>query len=106
MKKFLFLLMLINAATFETKAQNVGIGTTNPLYKFQVTDGPLALYNSTDSKAWFFNYASIPNYFFLSEDGITRLVVANGGNVRSGTSTPSAKLDVHVNAACSGAVTV
>ena len=54
----------------------VGVGTTSPGYKLQVTNGPIALFNSTDSKAWFFNYSSGSNYFYLAEDGLTPIRVA------------------------------
>ena len=72
----------------------LGIGTTTPAYKLQVNDGSLAIFNSSDVKTWYFNYSASGNYFQLSEGGISRLVVANGGNVGIGTTTPSAKLDV------------
>jgi hypothetical protein len=73
---------------------SIGIGTTTPAYKFQVNNGQIALYNTTDSKSWYFSYTSASNYFYLSESGSNRLVVANGGNVGIGTSSPTAKLDV------------
>jgi hypothetical protein len=72
----------------------VGIGTTSPIYKFQVNNGPLALYNTTDLKAWYLNYNSPGKYLYLSEDGISRMVFANGGNIGIGTATPATKLDV------------
>jgi hypothetical protein len=76
---------------------SLGVGTTTPSYKFQVTNGQMALYNTTDAKYWFFGYSSTSNYFYLSESGTNRLVVANGGNVGIGTSTPDEKLDVNGN---------
>jgi hypothetical protein len=74
---------------------NLGVGTTAPSYKFQVNNGQIALYNTTDLKAWFFSYSSSSNYFYLSESGTNRLVVLNGGNVGIGTSSPDQKLDVN-----------
>jgi hypothetical protein len=76
---------------------NLGVGTTIPSYKFQVNNGQIALYNTTDSKAWFFSYSSASNYFYLSENGTNRMVVLNGGNVGIGTSSPDEKLDVNGN---------
>ena len=73
---------------------SVGIGTTTPNYKLQVNNGSIAFYNTTDLKTWYFGYTSSSNYFYLSEGGTNRLVVANGGNVSIGTATPAYKLDV------------
>ena len=77
----------------------VGIGTTIPGYKLQVNNGAVALYNTTDAKAWVFNYSSGSNYFSLSEGATARIVVENGGNVGIGTITPTYKL--HVNGSLS-----
>jgi hypothetical protein len=76
---------------------SLGVGTTTPAYKFQVNNGQIALYNTTDLKTWFFSYSSSSNYFYLSESGTNRLVVLNGGNVGIGTSSPDEKLDVNGN---------
>ncbi len=84
----------------------VGIGTTAPFYKLQVNNGSIASYNTTDSKTWDFHYSSGSNYFALAEDGTNRVVVANGGNVGIGTSTPTAKLAVAGSVQATGDATV
>jgi hypothetical protein len=84
----------------------VGINTTSPSYRLQVNDGSIAIFNSADTKTWYFNYNSTENYFQLSEGGVPRMVVANGGNVGIGTTAPSAKLDVNGDAEVSGNLTV
>lgn len=76
---------------------SVGIGTVSPGYKLQVNNGQIALYNTTDAKTWYFGYTSSSNYFYLSEGGTNRIVVANGGDVGIGTSSPLEKLDVNGN---------
>jgi len=98
MKIIPFIFALVSVLPCHLKAQNIGIGTNTPFYKFQVTDGPLALYNTVDLKAWYFAYTSGSNYFYLAEDGSIRLTVANGGNVGIGLSFPTSKLDVNGDA--------
>lgn len=85
----------IRSATNGYFEGSLGVGTTTPSYKFQVNNGQIALYNTTDLKSWYFSYSSGSNYFYLSESGTNRMVVANGGNVGIGTSTPTAKLDIN-----------
>jgi hypothetical protein len=128
---FIFCLFLVFAAM----AQNVGIGTTTPLYKLDVNgtlntagdcyvggfmgvdtktpiykitvqDGSVALYNSVDLKYWVMSYSSGGKDYYISEDGSQRLVIANGGNVGIGTTVPSAKLEVAGSEKVSGSLTV
>jgi len=60
----------------------VGIGTTTPNYKLQVNRS-IGLCNVTDTKAWAFNYSSSTNIFSVTEDGLARMTIANGGNVET-----------------------
>ena len=76
----------------------VGIGLNNPIYKLTVADGSLAVYNTTDSKYWTLNYSSSNQGFNINENGSSRLVLKNGGNIGIGTSNPLQKLHVGGNA--------
>lgn len=83
----------------------LGVNTTSPSYLLQVNDGSIAMYNTTDLKTWYFNYSSSGNYFQLSESGTPRFVVANGGNVGIGTTTPAATLEVNGSSIVDGNIT-
>lgn len=120
--------MFLVAANF-AHAQNVGIGTNVPSYKLdvngsfrsmhnayfmeqiqiggmgstahalQVTDGSIALYNTTHNRHWYLNYSTSYRQFSIVEaqngTGTLRFVIAEGGNVGIGTYQPASKL--HVN---------
>ena len=80
---------------------NVGIGTTAPAYKLEVS-GNAALSIGADrylrigsSTNYWWDLQSVSNDFTLKEAGSnTRLIVKAGGNVGIGTNTPTSKLEV------------
>jgi hypothetical protein len=123
MKTFMSLMIVYTSLIFTGTAQNVGIGTSNPEYKLevvgtvhgtsnayfdgavgigtnfpqnklQINNGGISLFNTTDSKNWLLNYSRTSNYLSLSENGTTRMVIENGGNVGIGTTAPTEKLHV------------
>ncbi|MEO6548970.1 MAG: hypothetical protein ABIN94_13265 [Ferruginibacter sp.] len=86
---------------------SVGIGSTaSPSYKLQITNGSLALYNSTDNVFWTMNYSSPNNLFYFSGNGNIPLAMDNAGRVSIGNYPPNATLDVYGNAKVSSDITV
>ncbi len=76
--------------------ENVGFGTDTPDAKLDVQDGAIRLSNTADAKNYELAYDETGNYFYIDEFGAgRRLVIANGGNVGIGDTTPTeAKLVV------------
>ncbi len=86
---------LTTPSLFLSDTGNVGIGNTAPAEKLTVQDGPIGIYNSADSKTWRLDYDAAANYFYIDEFGSSRrMVIANGGNVGIGTTTPGEALEV------------
>ena len=82
-------------------AGNVGIGTTSPSYKLEVS-GDAALSIGADrylrigsSTNYWWDLQSVSNDFTLKEAGSnTRLIVKAGGNVGIGTTSPQSRLHI------------
>jgi hypothetical protein len=84
----------------------IGVGTTTPADALQVTNGAIAISNTTDAKTWKFDYSDTENGLRIQEGGVTRMFLANGGNVGIGTSTPTASLTVNGSATFGGSITI
>ena len=94
---------------------NVGIGTTNPLSKLQVSAGRSYFFSGDSYSVGLAQTAAQGNYmflgtaadgtFYISETGGTaRVTVQQGGNVGIGTTSPSQKLEVAGNIYATGYV--
>ena len=103
MKSVTILLAIISGIMHtELSAQNVGIGIDNniqPVYKLQVNNGDIGLFNTTDNKLYRIGYDATFNYFAIREaTGINgtatnRMVFSNG--LVGINKTPSYGLDVN-----------
>lgn len=74
---------------------NIGAGTDNPTYRLHLLDGVFGLTNTTDNVTWSIGYNSTNNYQYFAYQGGSRMVIQNGGNVGINTTTPAYKLDVN-----------
>ncbi|EKD30409.1 MAG: hypothetical protein ACD_78C00065G0004 [uncultured bacterium (gcode 4)] len=92
---------------------NVGIGTTNPVYKLTLQDGTFGIGDTAQGSAAAFSYSAGKLQIWLDSagtDGIyfrtysggygDRMVIKNTGNIGIGTSSPTSKLHV-INAGTS-----
>ncbi len=110
MKKKFIITNLLLPAFYYCFCQNVGIGTTTPLYKLTVqtpgnsyglvhTNGNIRLGTYTGNSilapegAWLGTLSGHPLYFF-TEGSDPQLVLTQNGSVGIGTLTPEASLDV------------
>jgi len=93
-------------AVFVNNDGNVGIGTTSPQERFDlrsgdgsylrvdIENGDIKANGGTDGHFGIFNDGPAAGGTHLIGEGLSRLFVANTGNVGIGTFTPAAKLDV------------
>ncbi|RYU93863.1 hypothetical protein [Emticicia agri] len=84
----------------------LGIGTASPETALEVVDGDVAITSTLDSKTWKFDYSDENDYLSLQENGTTRMIFANGGNVGIGPVVPTAKLSVDGTGSFTGNLTV
>ncbi len=85
----------INRMTI-TNAGKIGIGTIEPVSKFEVQNGGIGLFNLADNKRWEFNYDQTNNYFYIDEYGSgKRLTIKNGGMMGLNSTNPQNILHVH-----------
>jgi hypothetical protein len=84
----------------------LGIGTTNPSTGLDVLDGDIAISSTADAKTWKFDYDDALNALTLKENGVNRMMFANGGNVGIGSVAPTAKLSVDGTGSFAGDLTV
>lgn len=85
---------------------NIGIGATTTPSGLEVVDGNIAITSTADTKTYKYSYSDANNALTLQENGITRMMVTNGGNVGIGPVVPTAKLSVDGSGSFTGDLTV
>jgi hypothetical protein len=81
-----------------TSTGNVGIGTTNPAYKFEISQADysrLTLLQSTTGKRWQIGNDGSNFYVFNESNAVRALDITSTGNVGIGVSNPITKLSVN-----------
>ena len=76
---------------------NVGIGTTNPAYKFEISQADysrLTLLQSTTGKRWQIGNDGSNFYVFNESNAVRALDITSTGNVGIGAGSPTKKLEV------------
>lgn len=72
----------------------IGIGTTTPTEKVEIVDRQLTIRSTADATSWRQRYLDASDRFDIVEDGLSRLVMNNGGNIGVGNASPTDKFYV------------
>ncbi len=83
-----------NRATNFYVSGKIGIGTTTPTEKVEIVDRQLAIGSTADATSWRQRYTDASDRFDIAEDGLSRLLIDNGGNTGVGSSSPTYKFSV------------
>lgn len=99
----------VGGTTFSTPALSVlasgsvGIGTSSPTQSLEVNGNVLVsqgagnyprFISTVGAKSWEIGYRSGTTNYEIREDGTTRMVIANGGNVGVGSTSPASLLTI------------
>ena len=95
-----------NVSGYLFALSGINIGSTSANGGLVVTDGDIALTNTIDNNTWKLDYSDANNNLSLQENGVARMVFANGGNVGIGSGNPTAKLSVEGTGSFTGNLTV
>ncbi|GAB2649668.1 hypothetical protein GCM10027035_49530 [Emticicia sediminis] len=81
-----------NQATNFYVGDKIGIGTTTPTEKVELVDREFAITSTADAKSWRHRYSDASDRLEITENGITRILIYNGGNVGIGSYSFTPKL--------------